>query len=96
MASKRTIARIKRLAAACKEAYAGNKHLWIDSENNSIFDFPEYGGLPKRMAYSLSSDCVDVIQEFTFDLAATKHQRFSKVALEKTLREYAEGGYTIP
>lgn len=29
-----------------------------------IFDFPEYGGLPKKIANKLASDVVDIIQVF--------------------------------
>lgn len=86
---------ISKLAASCKDSFKRHRNYWIDDEWG-VFDYPFYGGLPKRVLNRLSSDCVDVIQEYANDLAASGHQRFSKVRLEKLLVSYYKQGYEIP
>lgn len=96
MTGQRKLLQIKRLAKACKTAYSKKPRAWIDDEGAPVFDFPNYGGLPARVCGRLSSDCVDVIQMYNYDLANTKPRRFSYVALEKLLFEYHVRGYEIP
>jgi hypothetical protein len=44
-----------------------SEHLWKNKETlnteDECFDFPDYGGLPKRCAKELSSGTVDWIQD---------------------------------
>lgn len=95
-ASPRKKEQIMRLAKLCVRAFKQNPDLWIDAERNeSIFDFPEYGGLPKRLAGSLSSDAVDVIQAYTYDVAFGS-DKMTVGGLYRRLIEYSNGGYAIP
>lgn len=89
---------ISNLARACKKAFLKNQGLWISDVGfvQTVFDFPDYGGLPKRISDRLSGDCVDVIQEYVFGVAVDGDHRFSKVALEKLLLDYHKHGYAIP
>lgn len=94
MVTKRQKQRIKVLAKLCVKAYKAHPDCWLDPNEGPVFDFPDYGGLPKRTANSLSSDVVDVIQGFILDVSCGS-QTFTQRALERTLNEYARRGYAI-
>lgn len=46
------------------------KYLWDNRqqivENYTVFDYPDYGGLPKELSDGLSPDTVDAIQQEIF------------------------------
>lgn len=83
---------IRYLARQCEKARQAHPESW-DFENGNGFDFPDYGGLPERIADRLSGDCVDVIQSFAHD---ESNKNFTAGELEATLIEYAETGYDLP
>lgn len=85
---------IRNLSESCVAAYKANPELWILNYEVS-FDYPEYGGLSKKVSTCLGPDCVDAIQAFVYGVA--KHcNKFSAENLEHHLTELDEGGYAIP
>jgi len=95
MTTKRQREQIKRLAKQCRSAYQADPTLWLSRDGEVVFDFPDYGGLPKRTANCLSSDCVDVIQGFLVDVSYGS-KRFTQRNLERVLLDYANIGYALP
>ena len=96
--NKRIKGQIKRLADACEQAFQNNPTLWVDQDGDCVFDFPDYGGLPKRIANRLSSDCVDVIQGHVQDCCFRFKGKFRLQTgpLQQVLEEYRESGYILP
>lgn len=93
------LAQISTLVRLCGIAYKAHPELWQDSEDGTtVFNFPDYGGLPQRIAENLSSDCVDVIGEYlTTELGnASMGNPFDPEALKRLLLEYLEAGYDLP
>lgn len=103
---KRKIERLNKLAKECILAYRKNPDLWIETATQSfsgyyaktisyvIFDYPDYGGLSKRISNRLSSDCVDVIQMFFYNVA-NGCKKATIPSLRKTFKEYLEYGYDM-
>lgn len=89
---------LKNLAKLCAVSYKNHPELWVEETQfgslESMFDFPEYGGLPKKISNKLSSDCVDVIQDYVFDVISG--EKFSASRLYKRLKDYYLSGYSIP
>lgn len=44
-----------------------NKNKYIITKEYYEFDYPDYGGLPKKISNRLTSEAVDYIQEWTYD-----------------------------
>jgi len=85
--------RLDTLAKECEEAYKKNPEPWFDETGQCVFDFPEYGGLPKETSSILSPDCVDCIQGF---LSWIEPRRFSGDGLLIHLKECEQDGWEIP
>ena len=52
-------------------------------DNNILFDYPDYGGLPKRISYKLSPEAVDAMQQILYNKYSRK--RDFKKAYEEEL-----------
>jgi hypothetical protein len=70
------------------------KYFWetreyqLDILMNGSWDYPDYGGLPKEIAYKLESDQVDWIQENLYDClkGKRKHSTFAESVLYRGFR----------
>jgi len=52
------------------------------------FEYPDYGGLPKRIAYRLSSEAVDAIQTTLYLLG--ENPKWSRAVFSQRLKENCE------
>jgi len=86
--------RLDTLAKKCEEAFKKNPNLWLDEDGYCVFDFPEYGGLPKEVSEAISVDCVDCIQKYLNTL--TESQEFSNSDLLSFLKECKKSGWALP
>lgn len=58
----------KRLERALNWLATNDYVATAEDAEDEIFDYPEYGGLPKRISNQLSGDEVDYIQSIQFDV----------------------------
>jgi len=63
---------------------------------DGVFDYPEYGGLPKRISNNLSPEAVDAMQDVLFDLEGNlsfyKRKYQFRSAYKERLRDLGEPG----
>lgn len=58
-----------------------------DNECLTIFNEPDYGGLPRRISRVLSSESIDALQNVSYDLKASRTKRqFTRILFEEMIR----------
>ena len=69
-------------------------HIWKNrkklAKTDYEFDYPDYLGLPKRIANKLSPEAVDAIQEIMWVIEDGYNKRFYKKLLFQSMKDLGE------
>lgn len=62
----------------------------MDEDLDGSFDYPDYGGLPKKISYTLSPEAVDALQDIWSEVTGRNIYNKPYLGAFKTKREFVK------